>query len=62
MAGLYPEDPFEAALADIAVDAVNDCQLKLRPTMEEKDPEKKVRLAPRLSPRLHIPSSRPLES
>lgn len=40
--GLYPEDPFQAALADIAVDAVTDSQMKLRPTMEQKDPEKKV--------------------
>nr|WEX24894.1 glutathione S-transferase [Saccharina japonica] len=45
LAGLYPEDPLEAAFVDAAVDSVVDNHMKLAPTMPEKDQAKKVRLA-----------------
>lgn len=35
----------EAAYADAAVDAVGDNHMVLRPTVQEKDEAKKVRLA-----------------
>ena len=41
--GLYPEDALEAAFADAAVDAVGDSHMKLAPTVQEKDLDKKVR-------------------
>nr|ABR09272.1 glutathione S-transferase 2 [Laminaria digitata] len=37
LAGLYPEDALEAALADAAVDSVGDNHMKLAPTVQQKD-------------------------
>ena len=39
LAGLYPEDPWQAALCDEILDAVEDMWVKLGPTMGIKDPE-----------------------
>ena len=47
--GLYPEDTLEAAFADAAVDAVGDNQMKLAPTVQEKDMTKKVRFGSTVS-------------
>ena len=39
LAGLYPEDPWQAALCDEILDAVEECWMRLGPTMWIKDPE-----------------------
>jgi prostaglandin-H2 D-isomerase / glutathione transferase len=47
LTNLYPEDPWQAALCDEVLDAVEDMWVKLGPTMSIKDPEelKAARLA-----------------
>ena len=52
--GLYPEDPLEAAFADAVVDAVGDNNMRLVPTVQEKDMTKKVRFGSTVSV-LHVP-------
>jgi prostaglandin-H2 D-isomerase / glutathione transferase len=43
LAGLYPSDPFEAALCDEAMDAVEDIGVKIQLTFDLPDAEKKPR-------------------
>ncbi|CAM9998348.1 unnamed protein product, partial [Ectocarpus sp. 12 AP-2014] len=42
--GLYPTDPVQAALADAAIDTVNDINDPMRASIHEKGEEKKVRM------------------
>ncbi|CAM9421625.1 unnamed protein product [Laminaria digitata] len=44
LAGLYPEDPEEAAFADAAVDSVADNHMKLAPAIQQKDQAKKMEM------------------
>lgn len=43
IAGLYPTDPIQAALADAAADALTDITFPMRAAYNEQDGEKKVR-------------------
>lgn len=42
--GLYPDDPFDALKVDEIVDGVSDSMLLLRPSLLEKNPDKKLRM------------------
>ncbi|CAM9740056.1 unnamed protein product [Ectocarpus sp. 12 AP-2014] len=42
--GLYPTDPVQAALADAAIDTVNDINDPMRASIHEKGEEKKMQL------------------
>tara|TARA_B110001452_G_scaffold266603_1_gene273906 strand:- start:1130 stop:1825 length:696 start_codon:yes stop_codon:yes gene_type:complete len=43
LAGLYPSDPFLAAKADEAIDALTDVSDLVTATMQERDPQRKIR-------------------
>jgi glutathione S-transferase len=43
LAGLYPDDPLQAAFCDEAMDAVEDIALKVQPTLIIQDEEEKKR-------------------
>ena len=43
LCGLYPSDPFLAAKADEAIDALTDVSDLVTATMQERDPQRKIR-------------------